>query len=179
MSHRDDLRAFQARLATRLQEARSTGVAAAWLAVEAGADKYLLPLGHAGEIFPWTAPQPVPYTAPWFLGVANFRGGLYGVVDLARLGPGGPRAGGNPAPRASARLVAFNEALEVNAAILIDRLVGLRAADAFKSARAPAADAPPWHSHVFIDGAGGQWQEINLQLLSEQPEFLSIDAQGA
>jgi twitching motility protein PilI len=24
--------------------------------------------------------QPVPYAQPWFLGVANLRGGLYGVV---------------------------------------------------------------------------------------------------
>ena len=49
--------------------------------------KYLFPLGHAGEIFPWTPPQPVPYTEPWFLGVANLRGGLYGVVAARRPSP--------------------------------------------------------------------------------------------
>lgn len=64
MANRDALRAFQSRLASRLQAARTTGVAATWLAVEAGEGKYLFPLGHAGEIFPWTPPQPVPYTAP-------------------------------------------------------------------------------------------------------------------
>ena len=62
MANRDALRAFQSRLASRLQAARTTGVAATWLAVEAGEGKDLFPLGHAGEIFPWTPPQPVPYT---------------------------------------------------------------------------------------------------------------------
>ncbi len=76
MANRDALRVFQSRLAGRLQAARSTGVSASWLAIEAGDAKYLFPLGHAGEIFPWTLPQPVPYTEPWFLGVANLRGGL-------------------------------------------------------------------------------------------------------
>jgi len=81
MANRDALRAFQSRLAGRLQAVRTAGsVSASWLAVEAGNAKYLFPLGHAGEIFPWTPPQPVPYTAPWFLGVANLRGGLFGVV---------------------------------------------------------------------------------------------------
>jgi len=35
MANRDALRAFQSRLASRLQAARTTGVAATWLAVEA------------------------------------------------------------------------------------------------------------------------------------------------
>jgi twitching motility protein PilI len=90
MANRDALRAFQSRLASRLQAARTTGVAATWLAVEAGEGRYLFPLGHAGEIFPWTPPQPVPYTESWFLGVANLRGGLYGVVQLSAFASGGP-----------------------------------------------------------------------------------------
>jgi hypothetical protein len=103
MANRDALRAFQSRLASRLQAARTTGVAATWLAVEAGEGKYLFPLGHAGEIFPWTPPQPVPYTEPWFLGVANLRGGLYGVVQLSGFATGGPGHWPPPRRRASNR----------------------------------------------------------------------------
>ena len=67
-------------LAGRLQAARSEGVSvAAWLAVQAGGRDYLLPLNQAGEIFPWTGVQPVPYTQAWFLGIANLRGALMGV----------------------------------------------------------------------------------------------------
>ena len=177
MANRDALRAFQSRLASRLQAARTTGVAATWLAVEAGEGKYLFPLGHAGEIFPWTPPQPVPYPAPWFLGVANLRGGLYGVVQLSAFAggaPSGPAA--SEAARIQSRLVALNELLDVNCALLVDRLAGLRGVEAFASSEPPGADAPPWAGHLYTDAAGERWQEVNLQALSQQPQFLSIGA---
>jgi len=74
MANREALRELQSRLASRLQAARAEGVQAGWLAVEAAGRKYLFPLSQAGEIFPFTATQPVPYTHDWFLGVANLRG---------------------------------------------------------------------------------------------------------
>jgi twitching motility protein PilI len=177
MANRDALRAFQSRLAGRLQAARTSGVSASWLAVEAGESNCLFPLGHAGEIFPWIAPQPVPYTAPWFLGVANLRGGLYGVVQLSAFLSGTAAAAAtSDAARAQSRMVALNELLEVNCALLIDRLVGLRGVDAFVASQAPDGDAPAWFGHTYIDAAGARWQEINLQALSQQPRFLSIGA---
>lgn len=178
MANRDTLRAFQSRLASRLQAARTSDVSASWLAVEAGDGKYLFPLGHAGEIFPWTPPQPVPYTEPWFLGVANLRGGLYGVVQLSTFATG-RSPGTAPAVegvRAQSRLVALNDLLEVNCALLVDRLVGLRGVEAFVDSRAPEASAPAWLGHAYIDAAGESWQEINLQSLSQQSRFLSIGA---
>ena len=177
MADRDALREFQARLAGRLQAARTTGVSASWLAVEAGDGKYLFPLGHAGEIFPWAPPQPVPYTAPWFLGVVGLRGGLYGVIHFAAFLNGKKLP--EPASESShgqARLVALNEMLEVNCALMIDRLVGLRGVEAFVESEPPAADAAPWHGHVYLDAAGARWQEISLQALSQQDQFLSIGA---
>lgn len=178
MANRDALREFQARLASRLQAAR-TSVSASWLAVEAGESNYLFPLGHAGEIFPWVPPQPVPYTEPWFLGVANLRGGLYGVVQLSGLIDGAeaaPAAASGEAGHTQARLVALNELLEVNCALLIDRLVGLRGVDAFVASEPAANDSPAWFGHSYIDAGGGRWQEVNLQALSQQPQFLSIGA---
>ena len=78
--------------------------------------------------------------------------------------------------RAQARLVALNDLLEVNCALLIDRLVGLRGVEAFTDSRAPEAGAPAWLGHAYIDAAGEQWQEVNLQQLSQQSRFLSIGA---
>ncbi len=177
MANRDALRAFQSRLASRLQAAKTSGVSASWLAVEAGNAKYLFPLGHAGEIFPWTPPQPVPYTEPWFLGVANLRGGLYGVVQLASFASGvAVPLAGTEVERAQSRMVALNELLEVNCALLVDRLVGLRGVEAFKASRPPGPDAPAWMGHAYTDTAGEHWQEVNLQALSQQPRFLSIGA---
>jgi twitching motility protein PilI len=88
MANREALRDLQSRLAGRLQAARSEGVSvAAWLAVQAGGRDYLLPLNQAGEIFPWTGVQPVPYTQAWFLGIANLRGALMGCGPGSIAGP--------------------------------------------------------------------------------------------
>lgn len=176
MANRQALRELQTRLAQRLQTARTEGVGASWLGVELGGGKYLLPLSHSGEIFPWSATQAVPYTRAWYLGVANLRGGLYGVVDVASY-----LTGSQPVPRSElarneSRLVALNSALEVNCALVIDRLAGLKSALSFVDLAEPGMDAPAFFGKRLIDEAGAQWQEINLQVLCQQPEFLTIRA---
>jgi twitching motility protein PilI len=176
MANREALRELQTRLASRLQAARTEGVMASWLAVESAGSKYLFPLAQSGEIFPFASAQHVPYTRSWVLGVANLRGGLYGVVDLASYVAGRPPVMRSDATRAESRLVALNSALEVNCALLIDRLAGLRNMDAFTSSSAPADGAPGYFGSGYTDANGTYWQEINLQALSQQPQFLSISA---
>ena len=173
MSNRDTLRDFQSRLASRLQEARVSGVAASWLAVEAGGARLLFPLSHSGEIFPWTRVQTVPYVQPWFLGVANLRGGLSGVVDIGAFLSGKSAAPRSDFAYAQCRLVALNPLLDVNCALLVDRLLGLRSVDAFVASTEPPADSE-YLGHSYEDAQGLQWQELNLQLLSRNPSFLSI-----
>lgn len=175
MANREALRDFQSRLASRLQAARTADVSASWLAVVAGDTKYLFPLVHAGEIFPYTPPQAVPYTEPWFMGVANLRGGLHGVVEFSTFVSGAKKSPpGSEHVNTQSRLVALNEMLEVNCALMVDRLVGLRGVEAFVASEAPPSAAPAWHGHSYIDAEGERWQEINLQALSQQPQFLSI-----
>ena len=176
MANREALRELQSRLASRLQAARTEGVQASWLAVESAGQKYLFPLAQSGEIFPFTNAQPVPYTREWFLGVANLRGGLYGVVDLSSFVGGQAPAMRSDATRAESRLVALNAMLEVNCALLIDRLAGLRNLDAFSSSSEPPEGSPGFFGSGYTDANGTYWQEINLQALSQQPQFLSISA---
>ncbi|MES3003183.1 MAG: chemotaxis protein CheW [Pseudomonadota bacterium] len=176
MANREALRELQSRLASRLQAARTEGVQASWLAVEAAGGRYLFPLAQSGEIFPFASAQHVPYTQAWFLGVANLRGGLYGVVDLAGFVAGRAPAMRSDATRAESRLVALNAALEVNCALLIDRLAGLRNMEAFSSSSEPAEGSPDYFGSGYTDANGVFWQEINLQALSQQSQFLSISA---
>jgi twitching motility protein PilI len=176
MANREALRDLQSRLASRLQAARTEGVQASWLAVESAGAKYLFPLAQSGEIFPFSSTQPVPYTQAWFLGVANLRGGLYGVVDLASFVGGHTPTMRSDATRAESRLVALNAMLEVNCALLIDRLAGLRNLDAFSASSEPPEGSPNYFGSGYTDANGAYWQEINLQALSQQPQFLSISA---
>ncbi len=174
MANREAIRELQARLASRLQAARNEGLSVSWLAVRCGAHNFLFPLGQSGEIFPLGTVQPVPYSESWFRGVVNLRGGLYGVVDMAGfVEPGAERVA---ASNAEPVVVTLNAALDVNCAILVDSLAGLRSPDRFTSAAAPAADGPAYFGNRFTDANGQSWQEINLQTLSQLPRFLNITA---
>ena len=176
MANRQAIRELQSRLADRLQIARTQGVAPSWLAVEAAGQKYLFPMTQAGEIFPWVATQQVPYTQHWFLGVANLRGGLYGVVDLAAYVTGQASAVKNDFALKDSRLVALNNGLDINCALLIDRLSGLRNQGAFVDFDKRAEHEPIFFGNRYTDSAGQTWQEINLQMLAQQAHFLAISA---
>ncbi len=174
MANREALRELQTRLASRLKAARTEGVSVAWLAVTAGQANYLFPLAQSGEIFPLTPVQRVPYTHPWFMGVVNLRGGLFGVVDLA-----GFIADGVARPRAESTavqpsVVTFNTALDINCALVVDTLAGLRKREAFQASVPSAVGLPAYFGSLFTDSQGTQWQEINLQALAQSTEFLSI-----
>jgi len=178
MAKRQSLKELQERLAQRLTAARSEGVTASWLAVEAGGQRCLLPLVQSGEIFPWTPVQPVPYTKPWYVGVANLRGGLSGVVDLAALLQARAQSPGAVAERVTSesRLVSLHAALGVNAVLWIDRLMGLRGGSSFARVDDAPAQAPNFVTRSLVDAQGESWQEIDLQALVNEPAFLAIAA---
>jgi twitching motility protein PilI len=175
MANRQALRELQTRLAERLKQARTEGVAAGWLAVELMGRRCLLPLAQSGEIFPVTQVQKVPYTHDWFMGVANLRGGLFGIVDLASFMSGLPmHRSFDGGVREQARLIALNSAMEINCAVLIDRLGGLRGVADFVSRDAVPEGSPAFMSAQYIDKSGQQWLELDLQVLASAPEFLGI-----
>ena len=122
MANKQALRELQSRLAERLQAARTQARGESWLAVECSGRGFLLPLREAGEIFALSPIVPVPYSHGWFIGVANLRGHLHGVVDLA--GFLGIKT--LETVREQSRLVGFNQALDINCVLLVDRLSGLR-----------------------------------------------------
>jgi twitching motility protein PilI len=180
MANRQALRELQTRLAGRLQQARTEGVAAGWLAVELMGRRCLLPLAQSGEIFPVSAVQKVPYTQAWFMGVSNLRGGLYGVVDLASFISGAPvQRTFDGGIREQARLVALNSAMEVNCAVLIDRLGGLRGVADFVSRDSAPEGSPDFMSAQYVDKAGQTWMELDLQQLARSADFLGIAAVSA
>lgn len=176
MAQRETLRQLQSRLASRLAAAQAEGLSVHWLAVEAGGGRYLVPLTQAGEIFPWAPVQPVPYTRPWFLGVANLRGSLCGVVDLAHFLAVDGLGVRNDAPPIDANLLSLNAALDLNCALLIDQLSGLRGTDAFVRTEPALQDAPAYFRQRYVDAAGLAWQELNLQALAQSSSFLAVDA---
>lgn len=179
MANREALRELQTRLASRLQAAREEGVAVSWLAIKAGGARYIFPLAQSGEIFPLASVQPVPYAQPWFMGVINLRGGLHGLVDLAGLAAVAtavPKTDRVERSASEARVITLNTALEVNCALLVDSLAGLRNLTSFTGSVAPEAGAPAFFGNRYTDLNGDVWQEIDLRSLSQFPGFLNINA---
>ncbi len=176
MAKREALRELQSRLAERLQQARTEVRSVSWLAVECGGLGLLFPLPTAGEIFPVGTLLPVPHTQRWFMGVANLRGGLHGVVDLAAfLGLRPPIA--RDAVREQARLLALNARTGASCAVLVDRLAGLRSAEQMQPEPDDATAARPnFAAARWRDPAGRVWQEIDLAALARHDQFLAISA---
>jgi len=170
MANKQALRDLQSRLAERLQAARTEPLAKSWLAVECSSRGFLFPLREAGEIFPLAPMVPVPHSHRWFLGVSNLRGHLHGVVDLA--GFLGLKTG--DAPRDQARLVGFNQSLDINCVLLVDRLSGLRSEDELTADSDDAGARPAFAGARFRDPSARVWQELHLAELAGDESFLRI-----
>lgn len=175
MANREALRELQQRLAERMQAAKREQRGQSWLAVECRGHGLLLPLEQAGEIFPPAALMPVPHTHTWFAGVANLRGGLHGVVDLARF-LGLPDMPANETGREQSRLVAFSHGLGLNCALLVDRLAGLRSTDQLQADASGNAARPAFAPTRWLDATGRHWQSLDLAALARDEQFLSIVA---
>ena len=78
-----DLRQFQQELASRLASKTAAQVESSRLGLDCAGEQWLIRLADAGEVIAVPPVAGVPMTKPWFLGVANLRGNLYSVVDLA------------------------------------------------------------------------------------------------
>lgn len=173
MANKQALRELQTRLAQRMQAAKTEQRGKSWLAVECAGHGLLFPLEQAGEIFDAGAVMAVPHTRPWFAGVANLRGGLHGVVDLAAFLGLRTRVVGEP-PREGARLIALNPALSVNCALLVDRLAGLRRGEDLTGEDSAPSPRPGFAGMRWRESGGRVWQEIELAALAADGQFLAI-----
>ena len=164
------LRHYQQELLERVQAARTgTGARTHQLGVEIGAERYLLDLLEAGEIVPLPPLTEVPLTQPWYLGLANVRGSLIGVVDLAGFfGAERGQHGLDETPALAtagpvARLVTFAPALGLPCGFLAARVHGLR----------QAADMTP-HEGRLVDADGNAWTPLALAALAQDERFLQV-----
>ena len=159
-ARRTRLRQYQEELLERMQAARTgSGARTHQLGVEIGGERYLLDLLEAGEIVPVPALTGVPLTQPWYLGLANIRGNLVGVVDLARFFGLQEAA----ASSSAARLVTFAPSLGMPCGFLAARVHGLR----------QAADMTPQDGRL-VDADGNAWTPLALAALAQDERFLQV-----
>jgi twitching motility protein PilI len=162
-ARRTRLRQYQEELLERMQAARtSSGARTHQLGVEIGGERYLLDLLEAGEIVPVPALTSVPLTQPWYLGLANIRGSLVGVVDLAPFF-GAQRGQPGSEQTSATRLVTFSPSLGLPCGFLAARVHGLR----------QAADMTPQDGRL-VDADGQAWTPLVLGALAQDERFLQV-----
>ncbi|MCU6496535.1 chemotaxis protein CheW [Rugamonas sp. A1-17] len=168
---RSRLRQYQVQLLERMQAAK-TGAAAGGreLGVLIGGRLCLLDLTQISEIVPLQPVTPVPLAQDWYQGLANIRGNLTGVIDLARYQ--GLAAG--DAAAAERRLITFAPTLGFNCALLAERVLGLRKLADMQALEAPADAGPEWSRQHYTDGEGQQWTRVDLAQLVRESRFLQV-----
>lgn len=161
---RSSLREFQERLARRLAEAGGAE-RRGLLGFQCGTGNWLIDLAEAGELLPPPPLSTVPLARPWFRGLANVRGTLYGVVDFAAFN-------GQPAIAAGgrARLLLIGARHGINSALLVSSSTGLRSHDDFEPA--PTGTGPPWIARRLRDMQGREWLQLDAARLLAHPAFL-------
>jgi twitching motility protein PilI len=165
MARRVSLREFQQDLSRRITEAAATDTPAARLGVQVGAELWLVRLDEASEVMPVPPIAPVPLTYPWFRGLANIRGNLLSVIDLAAF------QGGDPTPSTpDARLLIVAERYQVSAALLVNRMLGLRNLQHFEPQ--PSGSNRSWEIAHYAERDGRLWRELAMNDLVYHRDFM-------
>lgn len=167
-----NLQAYQQDILARLKSVAEGGHAASSskLGVKSGATDWLVALGEISEVLPVPDVMPVPLTKPWFLGMANVRGNLFALADLAAF------AGQAPTNVTSdSRVLLVHNRFGINAGLLVDRLIGLRNLDDMPAQKS-LKDAPAWQLRRYKDASGQSWDELDIGVLLSQNEFMQVAA---
>ena len=162
MSKRLNLREFQQNLIDRMQADDVSGARLSTLGVQIAGRNWLIDMKDIGEVLPLPHLTVVPYTKPWFRGVANVRGNLYGVIDMVAYGQGGAVAGD-----INNRVLLVAERHAFNVALLVDRVLGLRDAQSWRQSELDG-------QVEYHDEQGVLWHKLDIPGLLGQPEFLQI-----
>lgn len=162
MPKRLDLRQFQQDLNDRMQAKGRESEPISALGIQLGAELWLVAMGDIAEVLPVPQMTVVPLTKPWYCGVANVRGSLVSVVDLAafqgqRVTPHGARS----------RVLLLAQKHAFNTGLLAGRVLGLRDSRNWRRSEVAGGEQ-------YEDSSGQVWRQLDIPALLGQPEFLHI-----
>ncbi|MDD2685786.1 MAG: chemotaxis protein CheW [Gallionella sp.] len=163
MSKRLNLREFQQRVIDRLQDKDLAASRISTLGVQIAGNNWLVDMTDIGEVLPLPALTSVPLTKSWFRGVVNVRGNLYSVADMAAYF-GGQRASG----AVENRILLVADRHGFNAALLVDRVLGLRDARAWRQLE--VGGQIEYHD----DENNAEWRKLDVPALLSQADFLQV-----
>ena len=162
------LREYQTSILARLEDAKKPGAEAqaGYLGVVIGSKNVLVNLQEISETLPILHIHRVPVVKPWFLGVANVRGVLYAINDLAQM------LEHTFTPISSeARLLLISEAITSNVAFVVDKMIGLRKLDEMKLREEDAKESLCLKAQTYQDVENRVWHMLDCDKLVRSKEF--------
>ncbi len=163
------IKEYQQTLTKQLNSASETASSATVLGIALGEERCLVHMKEVNEVIQTPKITLVSLTQPWFIGVANVRGNLYGITDL------GVYLGGSPVPfnlKSRILLVAAN--YRINSGFLVSSMLGIRSLSDFELAESTDAAPCMGISGYYKDKEGRRWRELNLRELIHNEKFLQI-----
>lgn len=138
---------------------------------EVGGGRYVAPEGQVGEILLPPRTTKLPGVREWILGVANVRGRLLAIADLAAflgLEKTGPRAD---------RRVLIVAADDFEIGLLVEQSLGMQhfTPDMIQPGEKAPASVAPFSGRSFRS-AGRSWREMDLRALVRDPSFSDVAA---
>jgi twitching motility protein PilI len=168
MADKQSLRDFQTQLAEKLKAAQGATGPSSKLGFVAGGRHWLVGLEQINEVVTVPELNPVPWAQPWFAGVASVRGALYGCTDLGAF-----LNLSEVLPPGEAHLLLAHPRFGVNAALRIERTLGLRAVESLMPETAPDT-ASPWIAAHWRGLDDQVWAELSVEKLVAAPAFLEV-----
>lgn len=167
-----DLQAYQKDILARLKNLAESGHASSSskLGIRVGNLECLVALADISEVLPVPELMHVPLTQPWFMGMANVRGNLFGVTDLAAF-----IGNSLSAITSDSRVLVVHQRFGINAGLLVDRLIGLRNLEDMQMQQDHEAKAA-WLLNRYADNSGQHWQELDLGAVLSRNEFMQVAA---
>ena len=150
MSKRLNLREFQQSLSDRMQAHNRVRDQASTLGLIMAGQHCLIEMSDISEVLPVPQMTKVPLSKGWFRGVANIRGNLYCISDVAAF-----LQKGDVVDDSANRILIVSEKHAINVALLVDRVLGLR-------------DARKWNKRIhdgqveYQDSQNISWRKLDI-----------------
>jgi twitching motility protein PilI len=71
-------------------------------------------------------------------------------------------------------MVAFAPRLNLNGAILVDRMLGLQNVSTMTEDESTGSSGQPWLGRGWVDEQGKHWTELSLERLAGDERFLAV-----
>ena len=170
MDKRSTLRDYQTSILARLENAKKAGAEppAGYLGVVIGSKNILINLQEISETLPMMDIQRVPLVKPWFLGVANVRGVLYAINDLAQM-----LESKLTNISSNTRLVMVSEVITSNVAFVVDKMIGLRKLDDMQVCKVAVDESVCLKTQSYQDADNQIWHMLDCDKLVRSKEFVT------